>query len=150
MNIRDVAVERLLIHKPPILMIDRAVSHATDGVTCEVEIRPDNIFCTDAGVPAFVAVEFMAQAIGVFDGWHRIQHNGVPRIGYLVGTRQLDLYCDYFSPGQVLTIGANLVWDGVHLVQFRCYTADKIRNAELARATINVYSPDRDSSEGLL
>ncbi|MBN2527372.1 MAG: hypothetical protein JXR76_13335 [Deltaproteobacteria bacterium] len=147
MKISDVPIARLLAHRPPILMLDKAVAHTDNGVICEVEIRSDHVFFTPNGVPAYVAVEFMAQAIGVYDGWFRYQHQRPPRIGYLVGTRQLTLNCDYFAEGQVLKIEANLAWDGVNLVQFRCAVKDKATEAELASATINVYSPTRDSSD---
>lgn len=158
MNICDIPVEQLLVHKPPMRLIDRAVSATEHDIECEVEIRPDNIFWTNSGVkkavnggvPAYVAVEFMAQSIGVFDGWNQHRHNHPPRIGYLVGTRQLKLNCDTFSTGQILRIKASLIWDGVNLLQFRCLTTDKTSNEELASATMNVFSPERDNSEGTL
>ncbi|MBN2718668.1 MAG: hypothetical protein JXX14_22675 [Deltaproteobacteria bacterium] len=148
MNICDVPMGLLLAHQPPIRMIDRGMAVLGNGVICESQIRTDHMFLTPAGVPAYVAVEYMAQAIGVFDGWHRYLHGQSPRIGYLVGTRELKLNCDSFVVGQVLDIEARLAWDGNSLLQFRCCTRDRATNAELATAMLNVYSPGQMDVDG--
>ncbi|MBN2342648.1 MAG: 3-hydroxylacyl-ACP dehydratase [Deltaproteobacteria bacterium] len=148
MTPQNVKVADLLAHQPPMRLVDRLVEVYDNGVKCEVDIAPSNPFATDNGVPAYTAIEYMAQTIGVYDGWGCLQRNCVPRIGYLVGTRQLVLSCEHFSFGQCLEVEARMIWDGEKMLQFECSVTDKTLQERLASATINVFSPMRESTEG--
>lgn len=143
----SIPIGDLLLHKPPMRMVDELLEVLDEGVCCEVTIKDSDLFVTPQGVPAYVSVEYMAQTIGVYDGWGRLQRKSEPRLGYLVGTRKLELHCDFFQIGQRLLIEAAVGWDGGQLVQFSCTTKDSQTNGLLASAVLNVYSPGRESVE---
>lgn len=60
-------LDRLLPHRPPIRVVRRITMHAADRWTCPLHLRTDD--WTDGahanGIPAFWAVEWMAQAAGL-------------------------------------------------------------------------------------
>lgn len=143
----DMSVDTLLRHQKPMILLDRVLEKMENGACCEVDISPTCLFADAKGVPAYVSIEFMAQTIGIYDGLECRMRNQEPEIGFLIGTKQLELNCDYFVFGQTLRTEALLLWDGGKLVQFECAVYDAQSNKKLASATVSIYSPAREETE---
>ncbi|MBN2804965.1 MAG: 3-hydroxydecanoyl-ACP dehydratase [Deltaproteobacteria bacterium] len=133
----------LLYHEPPMVLIDRVFEIYKDGVSCEVDICESSVFADENGVPAYVGIEYMAQTIGVFDGIIRKQSGCTPEIGFLLGTRRIEFFCERFNLGQTLKVTALRSWDGEKVVQFECKIEEIDSLKMLAKASLTVYSPSR-------
>ena len=85
-----------LLHRPPMLLVDRLVDFSEEAAECEFRISPNNAFYVKGcGVPAYVGVEYMAQCIAVHAGVRAHLAGHPPPIGFLLGSRCLELFEDY-------------------------------------------------------
>ena len=134
-------VAELLPHRHEMLLAD-AVNYGADYGQIMLTIRPDSFFCDGVqGVPAWVGIEYMAQAMGVFSGVQMRQAGQALRIGLLIGTRRYDSEVATFALGTRLTATAKLVSrESEHMYVFACEIADDTR--VLARGDIKAYRPD--------
>lgn len=134
------SAEQVLPHRAPMLLAD-AVSYGADFGQISLTAREDSLFCEGArGVPAWVGIEYMAQAMGVFSGVERRQQGVAPKIGLLIGTRRYDSDVSYFALGTHLTTTARLTFYEGEMFVFQCEISDGTR--VLARGDIKAYRPD--------
>ena len=63
MELAEIPVKELLPHDPPMVLLDRVTSYDESTLTAEVDISTESMFCGDDGVPGWVGVEYMAQAV---------------------------------------------------------------------------------------
>jgi predicted hotdog family 3-hydroxylacyl-ACP dehydratase len=90
-------------------------------------------------------VEYIAQSVSAFNCWRERQEtpDAPPRVGFLLGSRQVTLPEPWFPEGAVLTITVREVFqDG----QMGVYEGTLTRPGMLSLTTnINVYLPDPDT-----
>jgi predicted hotdog family 3-hydroxylacyl-ACP dehydratase len=108
----------LLPHAPPMILLDALVARAPDGVLCELTVRADAPFCTETGVDAVVALEYMAQAAGVFAGLATAETSRRVRPGFLIGCSELDLELAHIPIGTRLIVEVRQIWGDAELGQF--------------------------------
>lgn len=124
------------------VLLDRIVEVAETHIVCEVALQVDSPFCDGAAVPAWVGVEYMAQAIGVLAGWRALARQLPVKIGFLVGTRHYQSHVPQFRVGDVLRISADEeVSTTGGLVAVRCEAHDQT-GVLLAEAFLLVFQPD--------
>ena len=130
-------IAELVPHKPPMLLLDRVVAHDADGITCEVRIAARSPFVEDGRIPAVVGIEYMAQCVAAFAGLSARAEGNPPRIGFLLGCRELTLATDAFSVGDTLTVEARRTWGDSDLGHFVC----RVERAgqTVVSGTLNVY-----------
>ncbi len=146
MDVRDIPVRELLPHEPPMVLLDRAVSFEDATLIAEVDVRADSIFCQDDGVPGWVGIEYMAQAVAAHSGCQARLEGKPPSIGYLLGTRSYECALTAFPVGKTLQVHVESLYTEMGLGAFAC----RIGLGEtVASATINVYQPNGDMSEGI-
>ena len=110
-----------LPHSGDMRLIDAILGYDAESVRCRVRVRRDSPFCEADGVPAWVGVEYMAQAMGVYSGIELLQRGEQPRIGLLIGTRRYDAIVPAFAIGADLEVSARVVlWDEENLFAFDC------------------------------
>ena len=68
MNFAGIDIEAVVPHRGRMRMVDQLLANDPDSVTVSAEIRPDNLFADAQGVPAWVGIEYMAQAIAAWAG----------------------------------------------------------------------------------
>lgn len=131
-----------LPHGPDMILLDRLVEYDAETLTCELAIRADSRFGEGArGVPAWVGIEYMAQALGVFTGIARLQAGRKVQVELLLGTRAYDCSRPYFDVGTRLRVCVKLLfWDPDGVCAFACELRDG--DAVLARAEVKGYEPD--------
>jgi predicted hotdog family 3-hydroxylacyl-ACP dehydratase len=133
--------QQVLPHRDAMLLVDE-VSYGADYGQAMLTIRADSSFCDGAqGVPAWVGIEYMAQAISVFSGVEQLQRNDQVKIGLLIGTRRYESEVPVFTIGTRLNIIARLTDredDGISM--FACEIRDD--QGVLARGDIKAYRPD--------
>ena len=134
-------VQELLPHRHDMLLAD-AVNYGPDYGQIILTIRPDSFFCDGVeGVPAWVGIEYMAQAMAVYSGVQNRQAGEPLRIGLLIGTRRYDSELPVFAIGTRLTATATLVSrESEFMYVFACEIDDGHR--VLARGDIKAYRPD--------
>lgn len=134
-------VQELLPHRHEMLLAD-VVNYGPDYGQIILTIRPGSFFCDGAdGVPAWVGIEYMAQAMAVYSGVQMRQAGQPLRIGLLIGTRRYDSEVPAFAIGTRLTATAKLVSrESEHMYVFTCEIDDGTR--VIARGDIKAYRPD--------
>ncbi|WP_295892010.1 hotdog family protein [uncultured Vibrio sp.] len=135
------SVEELLPHDEPMILIDRVLSIDVDSIRAQVDIGSKNPFYNEETqtIPAYVGIEFMAQAIAAWSGYHAIAQSEQPPIGFLLGSRRYHTLCDAFSNGQVIDIYAEQVMESNGMAVF---SADlEHQGVKIATAQLNVYVP---------
>lgn len=76
-------------HTGRMRLLDRLLALTPDTLTAEVTIRADDPFLREGGVGAWLAVEYMAQAIAAFAGCDAHDRDEPPAVGFLIGCRTL-------------------------------------------------------------
>ena len=134
------AIRDLIPHDTPMVLLDSVEEIRAGGLTASVTITPQSLFAEASGVPAWVGLEYMGQAIAAHAGVCA-RRNGEPvRIGFLVSTRRYQPGCAYFPLGARLAISVEAVTGGSTGLQvFEC----SIRGPGIAaNANLNVYMPE--------
>jgi len=135
LNIRD-----LIPHDHPMVLLDRIESCRVRGLTASVVIREDSLFAESAGVPSWVGLEYLGQAIAAYAGVCARRDDQPVRIGFLVSTRRYEPGCSHFPLGAKLMVAVDAVTDNDTGLQV---FAGSISAPGLAvSANLNVYMPD--------
>jgi predicted hotdog family 3-hydroxylacyl-ACP dehydratase len=103
------------------------------------------MFCSDAGVPGWVGIEYMAQAVAAHAGYQARLDGESPAIGYLLGTRAYRCSIPAFPVGETLRIHIESLFVEMGLGAFACHID---MGETVATAKINVYQPEGDVAEG--
>ena len=153
-NIAMPAVADLVPHAAPMLLIDRVCDAGPNHLLAEVKIDKTVMFYEkDRGVPTYVGIEHIAQAVAAYAGWRGRQSapDTAPAIGYLLGTRKMTLTRDWFETGSQLHVYVENIFEdgemGVFKGEISVVSGDQNANennedtALIVSAQINVYQP---------
>jgi len=134
-------VNQLLPHDEPMVLIDRALSIGEESIHCQVDIGEHCIFFNKESQtsPAYLGIEFMAQSVAAWSGYHALAKGHQPPIGFLLGSRRYKAFCDEFTQGQTLDIYAEQLMEDNGMAVF---SAKVEHQGELvAQCQLNVYVP---------
>jgi len=136
----DLSIDQLVPHQGTMCLLSRIVAYGEDWIRAEVEIQASSTFARQEGVPAWIGIEYMAQAVAAFSGIQQQQSKQPPRIGFLLGTRRFQCNTAFFALGQTLTIEAHREMQADNgLYVFRC----EIRGEQIeAQAKLNIFEPE--------
>lgn len=142
-------IERVIPHRGTLRLIDRLLGWDEERVAVEVRVPADGPFNDEAGVPAWVGIEYMAQAIAAWAGCRARREGREPNIGFLLGTRRYVSNWPNFPSGTVLRIEAvrELMGDnGLGMFACRILHVDPHAQApaeqlEIANANVSVFEP---------
>lgn len=96
----EIPVSEFVLHREPMLLLDRLVSLDLDSAVCAWQVRQDNEFLLPGlGVPAYIGIEYMAQCMAVHAGACARALGSAPPQGFLLGTRKYRCDVPYFIPG---------------------------------------------------
>jgi len=135
------AIGDLLPHGREMTLIDRLVEYTPQRSVAMLTIRSASRFCLSTGVPAWVGIEYMAQAIAAHAGYEARLRGDRLGIGFLLGTRDYRSEVGEFPLGATLTISVEPLFADGRLGAFRCAIA---ADAVVATAVVNVYRPSPD------
>lgn len=136
------SIEELLIHRSPMLLLDKVVGYSETEVVASVVITESSQFLTPEGVPGHVAIEFMAQACGAYAGAIALDAGAVIKIGFLLGTRMCRVLVPWFRIGDRLLVSASMVLHDEQLAAFDCKI--EIDGRLVADAQLKVYQPQNE------
>ena len=124
------------------------VEHCDDQTILARVVVPSNgLFVTDDGVPAWVGIEYMAQAVAAWSGARARDGGGSPRIGFLLGSRRYEAMVPCFEAASVLQVYAQcelMGSNGLGMFDCRVTQGDRV----LATGRLSVFEPPQDSEEG--
>lgn len=143
-------IEHYVPHRRSLLLIDRLIAADDDSAVSELTVR-DGLFAdTDAAaVPAWVGIEYMAQAIAAWAGARHARHGSQPRPGFLLGSRRYLAHVDAFPFGQRLRVSVKCELLGDNgLGMFECAILDALTGQPLAEARVSVYEQPEDPPSG--
>ena len=136
-----------LPHSAPMVLIDEVLNVDMENqiVKTSVKIHDDKIFFNKEinGISPLVGIEFMAQTIGCYAYFKA--GKTIPKIGFLLGTRQYENKLERFENGKTYILTAREIYGDNELVSFECliYNEGEDENPEnyVAKATINAFQP---------
>lgn len=127
-------------HDAPMSLLDSIASYDDEALTASVKIREDSQFIRPEGVPAWVGIEYMGQAIAAFAGVQARDKGQAVKIGFLVSSRRYKSSVSHFECGTELRIHVVQVTDNtVGLRVFQCRISGEGVDVS---ANLNVYMPD--------
>jgi len=87
------------------LLLDTILSRSEERLTALVSITEDSSFyVAGCGVPAWIGMEYMAQAVGAFGGAGAHDRGEKPPLGLLIGCQKYLSNISYFPLGSRLEI----------------------------------------------
>jgi predicted hotdog family 3-hydroxylacyl-ACP dehydratase len=136
------SVAELVPHKAPMLLLESIATWDLTGVDAVVNPRDSVLFADANGeIPAWVGIEYMAQAISALAGIEAKTRGEPVCIGFLLGTRKYSAQVASFKAEQKLLVKVReLLRDETNLVLFNCeiYAEDTL----LASAEIKAIQPE--------
>lgn len=144
MNLCDIPVESLVPHSGNMVFIDRMNEVEETHATSTVLVKNDGLFSGPHDqVPAWVGIEYMAQTIAAWSGFHASKNGENVKIGLLLGTRRYNSNVGFFKVGEQLTVNVKRILQGDNgMASFQC----KITGSDaLVEANLNVFESDEES-----
>lgn len=133
-------VENWIPHRGGMRLLDRILSVDEQQVVAEVDVPYDGMFVRDGAVPAWIGIEYMAQAVSAWAGGRGRRAGGQPRPGLLLGSRKYEAHCASFASGSLLRVEVQCDLVGANgLGTFSCRILQDER--EVATARIAVFDP---------
>lgn len=135
-------IELVVPHRPPMIWIDEVVARRSDGIVTTATIRPtDLLFQAGRGMPAHVAIEWMAQTCAAFAGSKALDEEAPVKIGFLLGTRDFRATRSWLAEGTRFYVSANLEYLDAEMANFACQVAEALEGPVVATASVNVFHP---------
>jgi len=140
----------LLPHQAPMILIQKLIQVNESSVHCQVKIDANNLFFDGqlAAVPSWVGIEFLAQTISAWAGYHAYLENRTPPVGFLLGSRRYKTNCDVFAENMLLDLYAEQLMENEGMSAFACRI--ECRGKELITAQVNVFVPPPEQLEKIL
>ncbi len=136
----EFGIDQLVPHQDGMSLLDRVVHWEPDRIVAELQVPHEGLFVDDGGVPGWVGIEYMAQAIAAWAGCRdRLAGRG-PSVGFLLGSRRYTCGQAVFPSGTVLRIHARCELLGDNgLGMFAC--SIEADGEQWAAANVSVYQP---------
>ncbi|MDA9090582.1 hotdog family protein [Porticoccaceae bacterium] len=136
----DYSVIDVIPHGAPMSLLDDITSYTDTGLEAEVTIKESSLFCEEYGVPAWIGVEYMGQAVAAWAGVQARSDGRPVKIGFLVSTRRYESPVSHFPLGSQLKINVEQLTDNI--TGLRVFTCTiNLKDIEI-QANLNVFMPD--------
>jgi predicted hotdog family 3-hydroxylacyl-ACP dehydratase len=133
-------IEAYVPHRGMMRLLDRVVAVNEEQALAEVDVPDDGLFVQDGAVPAWVGVEYMAQAAAVWAGARAIREGRTPGMGFLLGSRRYESRVTAFPGGATLRVQARCeLVDDKGMGVFDCSIA--LDGDVVATARLSVFEP---------
>lgn len=141
MNARPIYdIEQVVPHRGTMRLVDRLLEWDGSRAAVELTVPVDGPFHEVGGVPAWVGIEYMAQAIAAWAGCQARARGEAPKIGFLLGSRRYATDIGHFAIGSVLRVEAECELFGDNgLGMFACRIIEGER--VVASANVSVFQP---------
>ncbi|WP_370980100.1 hypothetical protein [Agaribacterium sp. ZY112] len=137
-------IETLIPHEGGMVLIDKVLTYSSESIEVLITKQASSIVALESGeVPAWVGIEYMAQAVSAFAGLRALEKSTVIKKGYLLGSNRYRAYCDTFPAADPLVVKANqslLDESGVSIFDCQLLFGETV----LAEAAIKAIQPEDD------
>ena len=129
--------------EPMILITGCGEPASEDAVSAFVDVTAASPFFERAlgGVPACVALEYMAQTMALLVGLRDRRRGVRPRVGFVLGSRKLETKIPCFRAGERYRVAATCTYEDESFGSFDCVIADR-DGTEVAKATVTAFQPE--------
>lgn len=135
---QDFELAELLPHSGQMIWLDSVTAFDDKALTAELIVRDDGLLGYHQSIPAWIGIEYMAQAIAAYSGI-KAKLAGQPiRPGYLLGARRYNSNTGEFAVGTRLTVRVEKIMQDERLGIFGCRIFGE--NIEIT-AKLSVYNP---------
>ncbi|MBF0098047.1 MAG: hypothetical protein HQM04_03395 [Magnetococcales bacterium] len=128
-----------LPHAPPMVLIDQVLFVDAQRLIASTRIQPPFPFYNPEGVGIHIGMEIMAQACGVYAGWHDRVANKPIRPGLLLAVRRFMATTDRLLPGSLAVTAVESLLSGEELGVFLCTIS--VEDHPLAHAQLSLMRP---------
>lgn len=133
-------IEEVVPHRQDMCLLQRILRWDQDSIEAELVVPATGLFIEDGEMPAWIGIEYMAQAIAAWAGCRARAAGSVPQLGFLLGSRRYSSQRSGFPSGSRLRVQARreLLGDnGLALFACRILAGEE----EWAVANVSVYEP---------
>lgn len=136
-----------LPHDAPMMLLERVERVTDSSAVCSVTVDGHGVLApflnVDGDLPGWFALELMAQTVGVWSEWHRLQ-KGLPHspLGMVLGARELVCDAGHFAAGSTLIITIERLMQDERFGSFEC--AIHADNVSLATGRVNTFQPSEE------
>ncbi len=138
----EYSIEQVLVHEAPMILIDELISYDDNSATCAVNIGEESAFydTSTQSIPSYICIEYMAQTIAAYAGANDLDNGREKQVGYLLGSRKLNLHTQrFFSGDRLLVHVSRLYLEPTGLGVIECTITKNSRC--IAEAKVNVFQP---------
>lgn len=137
----------LVPHSGSMCLLDEVLEIGDEHLRARITPRTDDPFADTSsseplGIPSWVGLEWLAQAIAAWSGHVASAKGGHPQIGFLLGTRRYHCEIEYFAFNTPVEAEIHLDYradNGLGAFRGELHSSD---GKLLAQATLNVFQPD--------
>lgn len=129
-------------HQRGMCLLDTLLAVDDEQLHAAVTPRRDDLFATPEGIPGWVGLEWLAQAVAAWAGVQAVGQGEPPRIGFLLGTRRYQCRVPVFTFERTVRVEVVLDFradNGLGAFRGRLVGDD---DQELATTTLNVFQPE--------
>ena len=133
----------LLPHRPPMVLLDGFKEPSGSGeVEAHVDVTAASPFYEAelGGVPACVALEYMAQTMALCVGLYRRGKGLDPKLGFVLGSRRLETRIPAFRDGERYRVRATCTYQDEEFGSFDCDIRDSA-DAVVASGRLTAFQP---------
>ena len=133
-------------HRGAMNLLDTIERFDDLAIEALVRVPSQGLFNTADGVPAWVGIEYMAQAVAAWSGARARAGGGSPKIGYLLGSRRYEAAVPVFEVGTELRVLAQCeltAENGLGMFDCRIEHAGRV----VASGRLSVFQPPDNSGE---
>ena len=142
----DIEVAELLPHDGKMVLLDRVIEYDLESLVAEVAVRDDGLFGDGKMVPAWLAIEYMAQTVAAHGGMMCYLAGKPINLGFLLGTRRYNCNVSFLTVGTNLTVKVERLIQDQGLGVFLCQVSGQ--GVDIS-AKLNVYLPDSEENRAI-
>lgn len=138
----------LLPHAAPMVLLSGyEPTDVVGSISAFVDVFAASPFFDAAldGVPACVALEYMAQTMALAVGLARRARGQSPKVGFVLGSRKFETFVPVFANGARYRVSATCTYEDESFGSFDCAVTDAAGTL-CARATMTAFQPEDDIS----
>lgn len=130
----------IMPHDPPMVLLDRYVTSDKASLIAEVHITASSpFFEAGLGVPSYIGIEYIAQAISAFNGLTAFSEKRELKPGFLLGSRNVSLKVPYFPVGKTVCVSINVSFNDGEMAVFDGEIS--LDGDVIVQARINAFQP---------
>ncbi len=138
----EMNVSELVPHAGKMLLLDRVIVYDEESLTAELTVHEDGLFDRDGFIPAWLGIEYMAQAVAAHTGIIDKLEGRPVRMGLLLGTRRYECNTGAFKTGSRLLVKVKKIVQNQGLAVFE---GQLLGDGIKAMAKLNVFQADNEN-----